>query len=325
MASESYRNPAPAVRRVRAYFAPVNRSTQTPQSFDPVSEGGFDLDAPPAPWVDLGWIRNFTRRAGSRNLAVSTGTPAAPLVQVRESLNAEVSFEFLRWTKLTMALATASQHMNLLAETTSASAAAEGGSAIAAVSVLSGSTANAIVLSATDAAKFSAGSMIAVDADYAGSTGFVGSPVAGGYLRNAITDVDYVRRVTFNVGLVASVTGSTLALADALPGGAPATNLKVQSIAGFVDREGGCFYQEWSGVFVAEGSQGERVIFYYPRLQSLGSAEEVWSQFGARQQGGLEQMLLKGKFLAMPVTDALDGEKVLCYRSYLPASKSQIF
>jgi hypothetical protein len=35
-------------------------------------------------------------------------------------------------------------------------------------------------------------------------------------------------------------------------------------------------------------------------------------------------MLLKGEFLAFPVTDPLDGERVLCYRSFLPAPNSLV-
>jgi hypothetical protein len=72
--------------------------------------------------------------------------------------------------------------------------------------VQSGSTAASIVLAAADAAKFAAGSMIALDVDYTGQTGFVGAPVSGAYVRQALTDVDYVRRVTFNVALVSQVT-----------------------------------------------------------------------------------------------------------------------
>jgi len=30
-------------------------------------------------------------------------------------------------------------------------------------------------------------------------------------------------------------------------------------------------------------------------------------------------VVLKAQFLALPVTDPLDGERVLCYRSFLPA------
>jgi hypothetical protein len=39
--------PAPVARRVRAYFAPVNRAAQTPVLFDPSEQGAFNLDAPP--------------------------------------------------------------------------------------------------------------------------------------------------------------------------------------------------------------------------------------------------------------------------------------
>ncbi len=89
---------------------------------------------------------------------------------------------------------------------------------------------------------------------------------------------------------------------------------------GFVDREGGSFYQEWSALFVMEGSQGERIFFHYPRLQSMAGAEEATLPLDAKRKDGLERILLKGQFMALPVTDPLDGERVLCYRSFLPAA-----
>jgi len=107
--------PAPVARRVRGYFAPVNRTAQTPVLFDPAEQSGFSLDTPPAPWISLGWIQELTRKPGSKTAAVLTGIPAGTGSQVRETLEAQVSLEFLSWTKLTMALATGSQHMNLLA------------------------------------------------------------------------------------------------------------------------------------------------------------------------------------------------------------------
>ncbi|MDE3150482.1 MAG: hypothetical protein KGL37_13515, partial [Acidobacteriota bacterium] len=61
MAASWFSAPAPTARRVRAYFAPVNRPAQTPVLFDPAEQGGFDLDTPPAPWIDLGWIQGLTR------------------------------------------------------------------------------------------------------------------------------------------------------------------------------------------------------------------------------------------------------------------------
>ena len=316
--------PAPVTRRVRAYFAPVNRAMQLPVLFDPSQQGRFSLDAPPAPWISLGWIQEFARKPASKSAPLLTGIPAAPLEQIRETVQAQVSVSFLSWTKLTMALATGSQHMNLLAPATGAALAADGAQAAPAVVPQSGSTSTAIVLAASDAAKFTAGSIIAVDADYTGQTGYVGSPVAGAYLRQAVTDVDYIRRITFNVALISQVSATGLTLADPLPGGVPVAGAKVQSIAGFVDREGGSFFQEWSALFVMEGSQGERIVFHYPRLQSICGAEEAMSPLNAKNQNGHSRVLLKGQFMALPVTDPLDGEKVVCYRSFLPAANALV-
>jgi hypothetical protein len=109
-----------------------------------------------------------------------------------------------------------------------------------------------------------------------------------------------------------------------LPGGAPATGAKVQTVAGFVDREGGSFYQEWSGLFVLEASQGERIFFHYPRLQAITGAEETISPLNPKNQSGHSRVLLKGQFLALPVTDPLDGERVVCYRSFLPAANALV-
>ena len=324
MATTWYCAPAPVARRVRAYFAPVNRASSTPTLFDPSQQGGFNLENPPTPWLSLGWIQDFTRKSASKSSAVNAGIPAAALEQVRETLQAEVSCEFLSWTKLTMALATGAQHMNLLSAASGAALAADGAAAAPAVVVQSGSTGSSIVLAAADAAKFTAGSMIAVDADYAGQTGYVGTPIAGAYVRQPLTDVDYIRRVTFNVGLVAQVSSTGLTLAELLPAGAPAAGAKMQAITGFVDREGGSFYQEWSALFVMEGSQGERIFFHYPRLQSMMSAEEASLPLSVKQPSGQARIALKAHFLALPVADPLDGERVVCYRSFLPAAHALI-
>ena len=329
MAATWFSAPAPVARRVRGYFAPVNRATRTPALFDPTEQGGFSLDAPPAPWIDLGWIQEFTRKPGSKTSPVLTGIPASTLEQVRETLEAQVSFQFLSWTKLTMALATGSQHMNLLAPASGAAAAADGAQATAAVTPQSGSTAAFVALAATDAAKFAPGSIVALDVDYTGQTGFVGAPVAGAYVRQALTDVDYIRRVTFNVGLVSQVNSTGLILAEPLPGGVPAAGAKLQAVTGFVDREGGSFYQEWSALFVMQGTQGERIFFHYPRLQAMTGSEETVIPLNGKRQGseawgGQARVLLKGQFLALPVTDPLDGEHVLCYRSFLPAANALV-
>jgi hypothetical protein len=161
--------------------------------------------------------------------------------------------------------------------------------------------------------------------DNTGQMGYVGSPVAGAYVRQAIADVDYVRRVTFNVALISAVSNSGLTLAEPLPGGAPAAGAKVQAVEGFVDREGGSFYQEWSALFVLEGSQGERIFFHYPRLQAAIGAEETVTPLSSKQQNGQSRVLLNGRFIALPVTDPLDNERAVCYRSLLPAANALVW
>ena len=64
---------APIVGRVRAYFAPVSRATEQPTLFDAAQSGAFALNAPPAPWLDLGWIAGFARTCGTKVTAVRGG------------------------------------------------------------------------------------------------------------------------------------------------------------------------------------------------------------------------------------------------------------
>lgn len=124
--------------------------------------------------------------------------------------------------------------------------------------------------------------------------------------------------------MVSKVNPTGLTFAEPLPGGAPAAGAKLQAVTGFVDREGGSFYQEWSALFVMQGSQGERIFYYYPRLQTMTGAEEMVVPLSGKHQGGQSRVLLKGQFLALPVTDPLDGERVVCYRSFLPAANALV-
>ncbi|MBT9331870.1 hypothetical protein [Paracidobacterium acidisoli] len=314
----------PAItRRVRAYFAPVDRVNKVPSIFDPSVNGQFSLSAPPAPWVDLGWIENFGRKSESKFTELVTGSPGITQFQARETIDAVVSFRFKVWSKLTMALSAGSQHMNLLTPAAGSTANGSGSKGITAVSLAVSSTATFLSLAATDAAKFPAGSMVAVDVDYAAQTGFVGSGVYAAYVSSASavnSDPDYIRRVTFNVARVLSVTttgtATGLQLAQPLLAGVPASGMKVQPLLGFVDREGGSFFQEWSALFVMPGEQGDRILFHYPRLQALAGAAETGTALAAP----LERIALNTNFRALPVTDANDGERVVCFRSYLPGT-----
>jgi hypothetical protein len=312
----------PTTRRVRAYFAPVNRVSQTAAVFDPSVNGQFSLFSPPAPWIDLGWIEDFSRKSLSKTGTLVTGSPGVTQFQVKETVDASVSFRFKTWSKLTMALSAGSQHMNLLAPAAGAPLNGSGSKAAAAVSLASaGSTATFLSLSSTTG--FAAGAIVAVDADYAGQTGFVGTGVSAAYVQSAAavnSDPDYIRRVTFNVARVSQATSSGLQLAEPLIGGVPANTMRVQQVLGFVDREGGNFFQEWSGLFVMPGEQGERILYYYPRLQAMAGAAEAVTPLAAP----LERIALSASFLALPVADANDGQQVVCFRSFLPSAMTLI-
>jgi hypothetical protein len=211
-----------------------------------------------------------------------------------------------------MALAAGTQQMNLLSTQIGAAAAGSGGVAVAAVALQTGSTANVLQLGAA-ATGFSVGETIVVDVDYTGQLGFVGSAVSGAYVKSALTDVNYVRRVSLNVGRITAIANGAVTLEQPLLAGVPSATMKVSAVTGFCDREGSTFFQEWSALFVAEGQQGERVLWHYPRLQAMTSAAEASTAAVA----GLETMRQSAAFRALPVSDAVDGESVVCFRSFV--------
>jgi len=319
----------PVTRQMRAYFAPVNRTNEGPTIFDPAACGAFALESPPSPWVDLGWVENFARWYGTPTEVVRGGAKALPAGQYRGALEARVEFDFLQWGKLQMALAGGSEHMNVLAPGGSASPEPSGGTPAPGVAVLPGSTASELILGAGAVSAFSAGWLIAVDVDYQQQIGYVGSGIAAAYVSNPVAvmrDANYVRRVTFNVGRVAEVTATSVVLAQPLLGGAPAAGASAQRVVAFVDREGGSFFQEWSGLFVAEDESGGRVCFYYPRLSASASrrAEGVRENFPEFAKP-ISVASLHGAFLALPNADVNDGQSVLCYRSYFPAVAGGVY
>jgi hypothetical protein len=305
----------PIVGRVSAYFAPVNRTAQQATIFDAAQSGSFALNSPPAPWVGLGWIANFTRKCGTKIEPVRTGAPATTQLQARTEIDATVSFAFESWGKLQLALSAGTQQMNLLKVAAGATAEGSGGTAVTAVPLQTGSTATVLQLGATAAATFAVGELVAVDIDYATQTGFVGSGVSGAYLQTALADVNYIRRVTLNVGRITAINATTGALTLQCPliAGVPAETMKVSGVVGFCDREGSSFFQEWSALFVGEGQQGERVIWYYPRLQAMSGIAEA----NVAASGGYDKVQLSAAFRALPIKDPVDSETVVCFRSYV--------
>ena len=312
----------PVTRRVRAYFAPIDRVNRVPAVFDPSVNGQFSLDAPPVPWIDLGWIEDFSRKSLSKIAPLTTGSPGVTEFQVKDTVDATVSCRFKTWSKLSMALAAGSQHMNLLAPATGATQNGSGSKGVIATSLAAtGSTATFLAMSSTTG--FTPGCIVAVDADYAGQTGFVGSGVYASYVQSAAAvnnDPDYIRRVTFNVARVSAVTSTGLQLAQPMIAGVPASTMRVQPVLGFVDREGGNFFQEWSALFVMPGEQGERILYYYPRLQAMTGAAEAATELDAP----IERIALNASFRALPVTDASDAQQVVCFRSFLPSAMTLV-
>jgi hypothetical protein len=176
-------------------------------------------------------------------------------------------------------------------------------------------------------------------------------------------DANYIRRVTFNVGRVVGVGTNSLTLAQPLLAGAPATGAGVQVVVAFVDREGGSFFQEWSALFVVEAETGGRVCFYYPRLSSnpggdvqglspriggalkqpkvgmrtgtaagmispktlVGASRQFVREEYAEIAGPIKALGLHASFIALPYSDPNDGQPVLCYRSYFPASMAAVY
>jgi hypothetical protein len=324
----------PVMRQMRAYFAPVNRATETPTIFDPGLSGVFALNSPPAPWLDLGWVENFERWYETPTDVVRSGAKGLPAAQFRGPLEARVGLDFRQWGKLQMALAGGSEHMNVLAPLSeSATPAPSGTTPASGVAVLAGSTASQLVLGTGVGSVFSVGCLVAVDVDYQQQTGYVGSGIAAAYVSSAAAvnqDANYIRRVTFNVGRVAELTATSVVLAQPLLGGVPAAGASAQVVIAFVDREGGSFFQEWSALFVAEQESGGRVCFYYPRLSpSPGGAGNSAGKFVREDLAAIEKPLsavsLRASFLALPFTDTNDGQTVLCYRSYFPAGMAAAY
>ena len=301
---------------VRAYFAPVDRTSTLTVPFDPAAMGRFNPDTPPAGWLSAGSVLNFERSALSKITPVLSGAPATVKTQASATIEEEVGCTFAGWTRLSAALSCGVQTLNLLLTSSGSNANASGGAAMAAEPLQAGSTASILQLAASTAIQ--AGDMIAVDADYTGETGYLGSGAAGTYVAAAppVVDAHFVRRVSFNVARVLMVHAGVVTLAAPLPAGMPTAFMKVARCAGFVDCAGNGFLQEWSALFVCDGMQGDRLLLHYPRLQPAGSASRESRETLA---AGVDRWRPAARFRALPVTDANTGAASVCFRSYLPA------
>lgn len=307
----------PIAAGVRMFVAPVARAVDGTVRFDPALDGRFETGAPPAGFVDAGMLAEFAPRILSTVKALEMGSPVGARASARDAAGAEVEMAFANWSKLATALADGGVVGNVLTPIGGGDAVNTGAAALPAVALLDGSTAR--VLQVPVEAGIGVGDCLVVDVDYASETGWVGSGVSGAYVKATTappTDVDFVRRVSFNLGVVADVNGEAVTLSADLVAGDPAAGTKVQKVLGFQSRAGVGMVQEWSALFVMDGVDGDRAVWFFPRLQPVSSGEmaevKVAGAFAAKQ--------LRATMRALPVMDALDGEPVWVYRTYLPAA-----
>jgi hypothetical protein len=286
-------------------------------------QGQFDLESPPPPWLDLGWIENFQRAAATKYEALRTGPTGTITIQYRSQPEARVEFDLPSWGKLQMAIACGAQQMNVLAVIPSSPPQGSGGMAIPPSPLQPGSTRTELILTSGQLDNYNVGDIVAVDSDYTGTVGYVGAGAPAAYLSsplNPATQSDFIRRVTFNVSRVSSKTATSLLLAEPLMS-VPISGMGVQKVVAFVDREGSSFFQEWAGLFVIVGETGGRACFYYPRLQVSASGVETSHDLVAP----LFSHMLHASLRALPTVDVNDDETVLCYRSYFPTSDAALF
>ena len=99
-------------------------------------------------------------------------------------------------------------------------------------------------------------------------------------------------------------------LTQSLPGGIPAAGASVQQVMAFVDREGGAFLQQWSGLFVAEDESGGRVCFFYPILSPCTVKPEWVRESLVEIKKPIGELALQASFTALPTLDGNDGALV---------------
>lgn len=311
----------------RGFFAPcVQGATPAPTIFDPARQGRFSTNTPAAGWYDLGWIDQLKRSPTGRIGQIRSGYRGAVRAQYRGEIGSAVEFDFREWGKLQTALASGTTHFNILKATPGAAQQPVGGTAVTAVGLGAGSTVSSIVLTSGGGSQFALGQMIAVDVDYTGQTGFVGSGIQATFVQaSSVSDVDFIRRVTFNVGVISAINADTLTLEQPLLGGAPVAGAKVQGVTGFSSREGSSFIRAWSAVFVVDTADGAQLYYYYPQLSIASEREEGTFEIENAGATDVKGYALRAEFNALAFEDPVDGETVVCYRGFFPASGSQVY
>ena len=319
----------PVARQTRAYFAPVNRVSGATAVFDPSQNSGFQLDAPAAPWIDLGWIENFQRTSTSQIEALASGAAGAVAAQARQALGARIDFEFRDWGKLQMALSGGAEHMNVLATDPSASPVGSGGIPLTAVPLLAGSTAVELVVGAGAVAGFQPGGLRGMRCRLRAGSWVCGYGDRGRVCRGSGRCA--ARRQLCAAGDVqcrASCAGyGHVIVAD--------TGIAWRSASSGGGGAAGCRFRRprWRsvsatvvGTVCGRGRVRRTRVFLLSDFESVhGEGGMGAGDSGRDSKNQSRSWALQASFTALPTVDINDGAVVLCYRSYFPGSGAAVY
>lgn len=323
----------------RAYFAPYNATlgsakadtTQGPKILDLQTLGPIVDSSLPSGWYDLGWIKDYALTPQSQIGKVRSGYLGAVRALYKTSVGEEFTFKFREISKMAYKIATGSQVFNLLKNSATSTVGPLSGSGAQTVA-MSSYTANtrALAVPAGSGSLFAAGDYIVCDKDYTANAGGLQGENAIPVFPNQVTDVDYIRKTSDFVARIDSISTDTLTLTTPgfIGGGSgdptgnvvPQSGSKIQKIIGFASREGGTFVQEWSGMFVMDHQDGSQTLFYYPHIaisQFRNMSSWDLENAGATDTKGYD---LESVMESMAFEDPLDGQTVVCYRAFYPAT-----
>jgi len=341
----------------RAFFAPYNialgssvASTVIGPTIVDLTQGPFDSYNMPFALADLGWIKDFKITVESKVGQVRSGYRGAVRTQYRGQVGETWECKFNEYGRMQVKLASGTNVFNLLA------ASGQSGGTVGPLSASGAPSTNVtaytpgtpvawnqtqtvsptLTVASAAAAQITVGSYIAVDYDYVPGTfgaalGDAGVPI----YKNAVTDVDYFRKTTDFVARVTAINSNVLTLDQPLVGGGSGnptpnfnpltgfasftspTQLRCQTIKGFVAREGGTYIGEFSALLICDTVDTAQLVYYYPHVSILQNRDFAagWTieNAGTTDEGGMQ---LDAQFSALAFDDPLDGETVVCYRGY---------
>lgn len=340
----------------RGFFAPYNAELAASSNNTSVGativdlqvQGPFNETNMPDNFFDLGWITKFKITPASKIGLVRSGYRGAVRAIYRGEVGETFEFTFRESSRLAWKIATGTEMFNLLSNSQAVAStvgplSSSGAQAVALAA--SGYQANfaqgpALFVAAGSGSLFPVGSYIVCDDDYdpadSGLVGSGGVPV----WPNTVNDTDFLRKVSDFVARVIRIIPNAAAGQDALilnevligggnsptgtPTPGPDSTAKIQLIKGFAAREGGTYVTEWSAIFAMDCMDTSQVVLYYPHVaasQFKDIANWAIENAGTTDLTGYE---LDCVMQAMAYDDPLDGETVVRYAAYYPATGQDI-